>query len=64
VQGDREAAEAGRALREALERLGALLGHVAGVQLALRGLDSTHAAAYDRNGAGVNEMRRRVREEA
>ena len=64
VQRDREAAEAVRSLRQSLERLGELLGHVAGVQLALRGLDSAHAAAYDRSGAGVSEMRRRVREEA
>jgi hypothetical protein len=61
---DPEAEAACHALRLSLDRLGALLGHVAGVQLALRGLDATQAALYDRSGAGVAAGRRLVREEA
>lgn len=51
LAGDAEARQACLALRRSLDRMGALLGHVAGVERALHGPDK--AAAYDRRGVGA-----------
>ena len=64
IHGDPEAEAACRRLRHSLDRLGALLGHIAGVQQALAGVDPLHAAVYDRGGAGVAAERRLLQEEA
>ena len=64
IQGDADAEAACQGLRRALDRLGCLLGHVAGVQTALGALDPGRSAAYDRSGAGVTSGRTLLQEEA
>lgn len=61
---DDDAREACRALRGALDRLGALLGHVAGVQQALRGIGPGEAVFYDRGGSGARPQSRGLTREA
>lgn len=64
IHGDPDAETECLRLRRSLDRLGSLLGHVAGVHQALTGLDPLHAAVYDRSGAGVAGGRSMLREEA
>jgi len=51
-------------LEASLDRLGALIGHVAGLQQALGALDPARGAGYGRNGTGAAAGRTRLREEA
>ena len=64
IPGDPTAEAECRKLRRSLDRLGALIGHVAGVQQALGGLDPGRAAVYGRDGAGAGAERTLLREEA
>ena len=56
--------EAHLALKRSLDRLGALLGHVAGVHQALQGIHPEQTAFYDRRGAGAPRANGRLRREA
>jgi len=64
VPGDAGAEAECRKLRRSLDRLGALIGHVAGLQQALGALDPARGAGYGRNGTGAAAGRTRLREEA
>lgn len=64
IEGDPEAVGECRALRQSLDRLAAVLGHVAGVRRALTAIDPVHAAVYDHKGADVAGGRSLVHEEA
>ncbi len=64
VAGDSATQDACVGLQRSLDRLGALLGHVAGVQQALAAVDPVHGAVYDRSGSGVDAERTTVHEEA
>lgn len=64
IRGDAAAEAECRRLRSSLDCLGGLLGHIAGVQRALRALDPARATVYGPDGAGVSGGRARVREEA